>query len=107
MDRPIICDSRKCPTKIGGVLYDVQFSDGSIDTVWVDEIASLNTVIDIAIKRYNDKNKRNVIQIAVTETQGFPETTLVALCNDGSIWKINICTKEHEWIRILDIPQGE
>lgn len=49
MDRPIICDSRKCPSKIGGILYDVQFSDGTLETVWVDEITSLNTVIDIAI----------------------------------------------------------
>ncbi len=48
-------------------------------------------------------DKRVIIQIAVSEC---PESdTVVALCNDGTVWR-SIYPHE-KWIKMREIPQGE
>lgn len=55
---------------------------------------------------------RKIVQIAMSNTlcnEGYMET-MIALCNDGSLWQRNIGVTERkseggEWFRLNDIPQ--
>ncbi|MEZ7731167.1 hypothetical protein [Haemophilus sp. 27098_8_127] len=55
---------------------------------------------------------RKIVQIAMSNTlsnEGYLES-MIALCNDGSLWQRNIGVTERksdggEWFRINDIPQ--
>lgn len=55
---------------------------------------------------------RKIVQIAISNTlsnEGYLES-MIALCNDGSLWQRNIGVTERksnggEWFRINDIPQ--
>ena len=55
---------------------------------------------------------RKIVQIAMSNTlsnKGYLES-MIALCNDGSLWQRNIGVTERksdggEWFRINDIPQ--
>ena len=55
---------------------------------------------------------RKIVQIAMSNTlsnEGYLES-MIALCNDGSLWQRNIGITERksdggEWFRINDIPQ--
>lgn len=55
---------------------------------------------------------RKIVQIAMSNTlsnEGYLES-IIALCNDGSLWQRNIGVTERkskggEWFRINDIPQ--
>ena len=55
---------------------------------------------------------RKIVQIAMSNTlcnEGYVES-LIALCNDGSLWQRNIGVTERksnggEWFRLNDIPQ--
>lgn len=59
--------------------------------------------------------QRKVIQIAVaeygSESQSESDSssmwgrTLIALCNDGTIWEINDRFDKHQWYPIPPIPQ--
>lgn len=55
---------------------------------------------------------RKIMQIAISNTlnnEGYMES-MIALCNDGSLWQRNIGisgsqSKGGEWFRLNDIPQ--
>lgn len=55
---------------------------------------------------------RKIVQIAMSNTlsnEGYLES-IIALCNDGSLWQRNIGVTERksnggEWFRLNDIPQ--
>lgn len=55
---------------------------------------------------------RKIVQIAMSNTlsnEGYLES-MIALCNDGSLWQRNIGVTERksnggEWFRLNDIPQ--
>lgn len=55
---------------------------------------------------------RKIVQIAMSNTlcnEGYMES-MIALCNDGSLWQRNIGITERksnggEWFRLNDIPQ--
>lgn len=52
---------------------------------------------------------RKIVQIAmsnVLNNEGYMES-MIALCNDGSLWQRNIVTQSNggEWFRLNDIPQ--
>lgn len=48
--------------------------------------------------------RRKVISIAISD--GTPANqTLVALCDDGTIWSKPVRSDQPDWIRIPDIPQ--
>ena len=55
---------------------------------------------------------RKIVQIAISNTlnnEGYMES-MIALCNDGSLWQRNIGisgsqSKGGEWFRLNDIPQ--
>lgn len=47
---------------------------------------------------------RKIIQIAVaTDAQDDTDTTIIALCNDGTVWRMWASTEQ--WKRLPDIPQ--
>lgn len=56
---------------------------------------------------------RKIVQIAMSNTlpnEGYLES-MIALCNDGSLWQRNIGVTERksdggEWFRLNDIPQN-
>ena len=59
----------------------------------------------------NENDERKVIQIAVANTQVNDEV-IIALCNDGTIWRKKIISignlsKQSDWIRLQNIPQGK
>ena len=35
------------------------------------------------------------------------EYEIHALCNDGSIWKLDLLEQEQQWLRLPDIPQED
>ena len=45
---------------------------------------------------------RRVVQIAICKN---PDNTIVALCNDGTMWVESHLTKNVRWIQVHDIPQ--
>lgn len=55
---------------------------------------------------------RKIVQIAISNAlanEGYMET-MIALCNDGSLWQRNIGISENkskggEWFRLNDVPQ--
>lgn len=55
---------------------------------------------------------RKIVQIAISNTlanEGYMET-MIALCNDGSLWQRNIGisgnkSKGGEWFKLNDVPQ--
>ena len=55
---------------------------------------------------------RKIVQIAISNTlnnEGYMES-MIALCNDGSLWQRNIGisgsqSKGGEWFRLNDVPQ--
>lgn len=107
--RPAVIMTEKAPSKIGGLVYTILFNDGYQVRVW-EEIPKENDVVIaeaiILRKKEENKNKRIPIQIAVANIPNQPETTLVALCDDGTMWQTNIFEK-HQWKQIIDIPQDE
>ena len=56
---------------------------------------------------------RKIVQIAMSNTlcnEGYMES-MIALCNDGSLWQRSIVVTERksdgvEWFRLNDIPQN-
>jgi len=55
----------------------------------------------------SEKKARKVVQIATSSVPDEPDI-LYALCNDGTIWSLNLGARtENHWQRAKDIPQPE
>lgn len=51
-----------------------------------------------------ERENRKIIQLAAIPQSDDTLPTLFALCNDGSVWFIN---KDHFWLRVEPVPQGD
>ena len=51
------------------------------------------------------KNKREIVQIAVTSEGPNTYSVVVALCNDGTLW--NMSLEYGGWAQLTNIPQPD
>lgn len=59
----------------------------------------------MGIPREGSEERRIVQMIEVADPSGsFEQSHIIALCNDGSMWKLYL---DKNWHRLPDIPKGE
>ncbi|GJM05038.1 MAG: hypothetical protein DHS20C09_10290 [marine bacterium B5-7] len=50
---------------------------------------------------------RKIIQIAISPDNDNQQDFVYALCNDGTLWVINVSETQSEWVILSGIPQDD